>query len=143
MGRVVTTIGPEDHGYLTFLRPPSGFLIYVEAKRGISGRAVGTVTFNSDPNDRNVLPDLQIVASRPLGNGSTDVCDISRAAHRRRAGGEPTRLRRLASLQQMPSTISAAASTRVRTPPWPVPATAFSKPKTSSTETVPCSSAPV
>lgn len=75
-GRVVTTIGPEDHGYLTYLRPPSGFLIYVEAKRGISGRAVGTVTFNSDPTDRNVLPDLQIMASRPLGNGSTAVCDI-------------------------------------------------------------------
>jgi hypothetical protein len=74
-GQPVSTIGPDTHGYLIYVRPPSGFLIYLEAKPGISGRPVGTVTFNSNPFDSNVLPDLQIVASRPLGNGSTRVCD--------------------------------------------------------------------
>ncbi len=34
------------------------------------------MTFNWNPFDWNVLPDLQIVTSRALGNGSTDVCDI-------------------------------------------------------------------
>jgi len=74
-GLPVASIGPNDFGYPTFLRPPSGFLIYLEAKPGISGRPVGAVTFNSDPTDPRVLPDFQIVASRPLGNGSAAVCD--------------------------------------------------------------------
>jgi hypothetical protein len=54
---------------------PQGFLIYVEARRGLSGRAVGTSTFNWDPDDPNVLPHFQIVTERTLGNGSTKVCD--------------------------------------------------------------------
>jgi len=74
-GRVVNSIGPDNHGYPTFLRPASGFLIFVEAKPGISGRPVGTVMFNSNPNDPNALPSFQIITSRPLGNGSPGVCD--------------------------------------------------------------------
>jgi hypothetical protein len=78
-GVVVNTIGPEDHGYLTYVRPPSGFLIFVEAKPGLSGRPVGTSTFNRDPTNPDVLPDLQIEASRALGNGSLAVCDLGPA----------------------------------------------------------------
>ena len=74
-GRVIGTIGPEDHGYLTYVRPASGFMIFLEAKPGISRRRVGTITFNSDPDDPAVLPQFQIVASRALGNGSAMVCD--------------------------------------------------------------------
>ena len=74
-GRVVRSIGPDDRGYPTFLRPASGFLIYLEAKPGVSRRDVGTVTFRSDPSDPSVLPDAQFEVSRPLGNGSTAVCD--------------------------------------------------------------------
>lgn len=85
-GRVIGTIGPEDHGYLTYVRPPSGYLLFVEAKPGISRRRVGTVTFNSNPNDPNVLPQFQIVASRSLGNGSAMVCDNGPAP---RLGGVP------------------------------------------------------
>jgi hypothetical protein len=85
-GRVVNTIGPEDHGYLTYVRPPSGFLIFLEAKPGISRRRVGTVTFNSNPNDPNVLPQFQIVSSQSLGNGSAMVCDNGPAP---RLGGVP------------------------------------------------------
>ena len=71
----VASIGPQDDGYPTFLRPPSGFIIYIEAKPGISRLPLGTTTFNSDPGDPGVLPDLQTVVSRPLGNGSLRVCD--------------------------------------------------------------------
>ena len=84
-GRVIATIGPEDHGYLTYVRPPSGFFIFVEAKPGLSRRRVGTITFNSDPDDPTVLPQFQIVASRSLGNGSTRVCDNAAP----RLGGVP------------------------------------------------------
>jgi hypothetical protein len=69
------SIGPEDDGYATFLRPPSGFLIYIEARPGVSGRPVGTTTFQSSATDPNVLPDLQVLVSRALGNGSPAVCD--------------------------------------------------------------------
>jgi hypothetical protein len=58
-----------------FLRPSRGFLIFVEAEPGISGRPVGTTTFDSDTSDPNVLPSFQIMVSRPLGNGSPTVCD--------------------------------------------------------------------
>jgi hypothetical protein len=78
-GRVIDTIGPQNDGYLTYLRPASGFLIYLEAKPGISGRPVGTLTFNWDPADPNVLPHFQIMPSRALGNGSNRVCDVGPA----------------------------------------------------------------
>jgi hypothetical protein len=69
-----------------FLRPSSGFLIYIEARPGVSGRPVGTSTFNYSATDPNVLPDLQLVASRVLGNGSTAVCDTGPVP---RPGGVP------------------------------------------------------
>lgn len=71
----MASIGPQDDGYLTYVRPPSGFLIYIEARPGISRLPVGTVTFNFDDEDPNVLPDLQLLVSRPIGNGSDLVCD--------------------------------------------------------------------
>lgn len=78
-GRVIDTIGPQNDGYLTYVRPPSGFHIFLEAKPGISRRPVGSVTFRSNPGDPNVLPDFQILVSRVLGNGSSTVCDIGPA----------------------------------------------------------------
>lgn len=57
------------------MRPASGFIIYIEAAPGISGRPVGTNTYNWDASDPNVLPDLQTLVSRALGNGSPAVCD--------------------------------------------------------------------
>lgn len=74
-GLPVASIGPQDDGYPTFVRPSSGFIIYIEAAPGISGRPVGTTTFNWAANEPDVLPDLQAVVSRALGNGSTAVCD--------------------------------------------------------------------
>ena len=64
----------------------SGFFIVVEAKPGPSNRPVGTTTFNSVAGDPNALPNLQIVVSRPLGNGSQKVCDDQ---HSDTLGGVP------------------------------------------------------
>jgi hypothetical protein len=47
-----------------------GFFLVVEAKPGPSGRPVGTTTFSAGQ-----LPNFRILVSRPLGNGSTAVCD--------------------------------------------------------------------
>jgi hypothetical protein len=74
-GLPIASIGPQDDGYPTFVRPASGFIIYIEAAPGISGRPVGTTTFNSAADDPDVLPDLQALVSRALGNGSPAVCD--------------------------------------------------------------------
>jgi len=38
---------------------------------------IGTSTFNWNPTDPTVLPYLLIEASRPVGNGSTAVCDAA------------------------------------------------------------------
>jgi hypothetical protein len=71
-GAVPTPIGFAQDGTAIYRRTVSqGFFIVVEARPGMSGRPVGTTTFNADLR----LPDLQIVSSRNLGNGSTDVCD--------------------------------------------------------------------
>lgn len=74
-GRPIASIGPQHQGLPTFIRPASGFLIYIEARLGMSGLRAGNVTFASDPTDPHVLPDLQILVDRPLGNGSAAVCD--------------------------------------------------------------------
>ncbi len=53
----------------------SGFVIVVEARPGADGAPVGRSSFRWDPADPTVRPDLQIQVNRPLGNGSTEVCD--------------------------------------------------------------------
>jgi hypothetical protein len=50
----------------------SGFSIVIEAARGIGNRPVNKRTFNGSGR-----PDLEIEVDRPLGNGSTAVCDDS------------------------------------------------------------------
>jgi hypothetical protein len=56
----------------------SGFLIVVEAKPGISNIEVGRKIYAFDANDPKKRPDLEIQVSRPLGNGSKDICDARR-----------------------------------------------------------------
>ena len=48
------------------------FYLVVEALSGNSDPPVGTSSFSTDVSQ---LPDLQVEVSRPLGNGSTAVCD--------------------------------------------------------------------
>jgi hypothetical protein len=63
----------------------SGFLLVVEAKPGISNLAVGRKIYVFDPDDPKKRPDLEIQVSRPLGDGSKDICD----ARRPNIGGIP------------------------------------------------------
>lgn len=52
----------------------SGFSLVVEGKPGPSGKAVGRAAYQSDLTS---FPDLMVEVSRPLGNGSPAVCDVS------------------------------------------------------------------
>ncbi len=63
----------------------AGFVLIAEGRPGRSGVPVGTSAFDYSPADPAVLPDLQMLVSRNLGNGSTMVCD-SRPPQ---AGGVP------------------------------------------------------
>jgi hypothetical protein len=74
-GVPLLTMGADGQGNPLYT-PSFGyhFYIVVEAKAGASG-SIGLLTFNSDPSNPNVLPDLQIQADRDLGNGSSLVCD--------------------------------------------------------------------
>ncbi|HVN86489.1 MAG TPA: hypothetical protein VMW17_16765 [Candidatus Binatia bacterium] len=63
----------------------SGFILVIEAKPGLSNYEVGRSVFNYDANDPHKQPDLQLVSSNPLGDGSEEVCDN----HRPNIGGVP------------------------------------------------------
>lgn len=71
-----TVIEPAEilgDGTPVFVRSSgSGFILVVEGRPGISGAPVGLATFREDLAS---LPDLQVLASRPLGDGSPRVCD--------------------------------------------------------------------
>jgi hypothetical protein len=72
-GAVVTPDATAGDGTPIYVRPvPQGFFLVVEAKPGPNNRAVGQTTVSDDADE---LPNLQVVVSRPLGNGSADVCD--------------------------------------------------------------------
>jgi hypothetical protein len=51
------------------------FTVVIEAKPGPSRKPVGLNAFRSDPFDPSLRPDLEIIVSRPLGDGSLAVCD--------------------------------------------------------------------
>jgi len=71
-------IGTTSEGIPIYQRPLGfGFILVVEGRRGGDNTAVGQSSFNSDPGNPATRPDLQILASRPLGNGSAAVCDNS------------------------------------------------------------------
>lgn len=72
-GQVTQPIGTAPDGTRIFLRRVGfGFFLIAEAKAGQSNRLPGTQTFNPVPGE---LPNLHMVVSRPLGNGSALVCD--------------------------------------------------------------------
>lgn len=51
-----------------------GFRLVIEAAPGLSGLPVAQDTFNSDPLNPFVRPDLQVEVSRGLGDGNLTVC---------------------------------------------------------------------
>jgi len=91
LGPIVTSAGIADGsgtfnlpietdaaGRSVYLRTSTtGFTLYVEGRPGLSGLPVASQLFNSRPNDPSRQPDLQILSSRSLGNGSPVVCDRS------------------------------------------------------------------
>lgn len=82
-GLLVAADDAAADGTPIFRRPlGAGFTIVLEGRPGSNGRPVGMSTYRSDLSD---LPDLQIVASRALGDGSAAVCD----ARPPQAGGVP------------------------------------------------------
>lgn len=69
----------DANGVPTFVSVAgSGFMLVVEAKPGLGGYEVGRRTFVHRAGDPTLRPDLQILASRDLGNGSPEVCDKMR-----------------------------------------------------------------
>lgn len=55
----------------------NGHWLIVEAAPGVSGRRVGERVFDQAPADPLDRPDIQVIVSRPLGDGSPVVCDNS------------------------------------------------------------------
>ncbi|MBI4515533.1 MAG: hypothetical protein HY699_06935 [Deltaproteobacteria bacterium] len=71
-------IGTDANGRPVFERRfGQGFSLVLEARPGSNRQRVGGSAFNYDPTDPFVRPDLQVLLSRPLGNGSPAVCDNS------------------------------------------------------------------
>jgi len=66
----------DDAGRPVYLTGGTGYLV-IEARPGPSGAPVGDKAFMYDPKNPTVLPDLQMILSRPLGDGSKVVCDKS------------------------------------------------------------------
>jgi len=52
----------------------AGFVIVIEGTTGADGLEPGLVAFRHEANVPEVLPDLQVLVSRPLGNGNPMVC---------------------------------------------------------------------
>jgi len=85
-GTFNTSIETDSQGRPVYIRTASrGFTVYVEGRPGVSGLPVSTQLLNTRPDDPGRQPDLQILSSRDLGNGSVAVCDRSLPT----AGGIP------------------------------------------------------
>ena len=70
--RPIEASGTDSLGRPIFERElGTGLTLVVEGRSGADGRPVGEIAF-SDTG----LPDLQILVSRPLGDGSAAVCDV-------------------------------------------------------------------
>src|SRR5262249_5807578 len=74
-GTILSPVAVDADGTLTFQRPNGfGFQLVVEAVPGPDGAAPAPVVFNSNPVDPGARPDLQIEATRPLGDGNPSIC---------------------------------------------------------------------
>jgi hypothetical protein len=70
-GFVTDPVGTSPEGYPIYERQlPQGFFVVLEARPGPDLRSVGSTTYT--PGN---LPDMMMVTNRPLGNGSSAVCD--------------------------------------------------------------------
>ena len=75
-GTVVETPSARSgDGVPIYERPRFGFYLVVEGKPGGTGARMGSSAYEWDPGNPALLPDLQMIVSRPLGDGSEAVCD--------------------------------------------------------------------
>jgi len=75
--------GTDDAGRPIYVQPHGqGFSIVVEASTDATQAPAGPVAYSGDPD---ALNDLQLILSRPIGDGSSEVCDLGRPA----GGGVP------------------------------------------------------
>lgn len=73
---VIAPSGTTAEGYPVFERAfGTGFSLVVEGRRGGTGAPLEASTFLWFPGNPTVLPGMQILSSRELGNGSPAVCD--------------------------------------------------------------------
>jgi hypothetical protein len=73
---VIQPVGVDGDGVPIFERFfGSGFSIVVEGRRGGTNAALERSTFEWNPFDPSTLPGVQLLVSRPLGDGSAAVCD--------------------------------------------------------------------
>jgi hypothetical protein len=73
---VDTPVDIDDLGRPIFVRPfGSGFSVMVEARPGLDGAEVGHQVFEEAPDLPTLRPDIQIIVSSALGDGSPAVCD--------------------------------------------------------------------
>jgi hypothetical protein len=85
-GSSVDAQGKTAQGVPIYQHPVgSGFMIVVEGKPGINKVENGRSIFRYSPDDPTQRPDLEIEVTRPLGDGSVEVCD----ARRPKIGGVP------------------------------------------------------
>ena len=69
-------VGTTSQGWPIYQQPVGErFNVVIEAKQGPSKRPVGLNAFRYNPSDPTIRPDLEIIVSRPLGDGSLTVCD--------------------------------------------------------------------
>lgn len=75
-GRPAPSLGTLPDGTPVYFRNAGfGFLLVVEVATPPSGAPVGLTTADSVADDPSRRPDFQVLADRPLGNGSREICD--------------------------------------------------------------------
>jgi len=74
---LVQPSGQTPDGTPIYDRPTHfGFILVIEGRPGSSGKAMGTFGIDGNPATGGSRASVQIVSDRPLGNGSTAICDI-------------------------------------------------------------------
>ncbi len=74
-GIPLQTIGAIDGVPVYYRTVGTGFQLVIESRQGPSGAPPGTTTVNWNPDDPLRRPDLQVEVDRPLGDGSSAVCE--------------------------------------------------------------------
>ncbi|MFN8628707.1 MAG: hypothetical protein U0587_22395 [Candidatus Binatia bacterium] len=74
-GTALSPVSYDPDGRPIYRAAPAGFFLVIESRPGRSSATVGRSAYTFSPSDPGVRPDLQVLLSRPLGDGSLAVCD--------------------------------------------------------------------